>query len=78
MKWKRSIAAFLTLALLTSVLPAAFASDRNATRGEVVQALLTAADDYNPSVKKTDIIKGYGDGELHEEQIGRASCRERV
>lgn len=68
MKWKRSIAAFLTLALLTSVLPAAFASDRNATRGEVVQALLTAADDYNPSVKKTDIIKGYGDGELHEER----------
>lgn len=38
-----------------------------ATRGEVAQMLLTAADDYNPDVVKTDIIKGYDDGELHED-----------
>lgn len=38
-----------------------------ATRGEVAQMLLTAADDYNPNVVKEDIIKGYDDGELHED-----------
>ena len=38
-----------------------------ATRGEVAQMLLTAADDYNPDVVKEDIIKGYDDGELHED-----------
>ena len=30
--------------------------------------LLTAADDYRPDAQKSDIIKGYGDGQLHEEQ----------
>ena len=30
--------------------------------------LISAADDYNPNLQKTDIIKGYGDGELHEEK----------
>ena len=29
--------------------------------------LLAAADDYNPGVVKEDIIKGYEDGELHED-----------
>ena len=29
--------------------------------------LLVAADDYNPNVKKEDIIQGYEDGELHED-----------
>lgn len=38
-----------------------------ATRGEAVQMLLAAADDYNPGVQKNDIIKGYEDGELHED-----------
>ncbi len=40
-----------------------------ATRGEVVQMLLNAADDYNLDVQKTDIIKGYEDGQLHEEWL---------
>lgn len=40
-----------------------------ATRGEVVKMLLTAADDYNPNVQKSDIIKGYEDGLLHEERF---------
>lgn len=44
------------------------ASDEDATRGEVAQMLLTAADDYNPDVQKSDIIKGYEDGELHEDR----------
>ena len=43
------------------------AADDDATRGEVAAMLLQAADDYNPGVEKTDIIKGYEDGQLHEE-----------
>lgn len=39
-----------------------------ATRGEVCEMLLCAADDYNPLVQKTDILKGYEDGALHEER----------
>lgn len=39
-----------------------------ATRGEVAQMLLIAADDYNQGVTKSDIIKGYEDGLLHEER----------
>lgn len=38
-----------------------------ATRGEVANMLLIAADDYTPDVVKEDIIKGYDDGELHED-----------
>ena len=37
------------------------------TRGEVVQMLLNTADDYNPGLQKSDVIKGYEDGELHED-----------
>ena len=46
----------------------AWAEDRAATRGEVVEMLLAAADDYNPSVTKEDIIRGYEDGDLCEGQ----------
>lgn len=43
-------------------------SDKTAaTRGRVAQMLLTAADDYNLGVTKSDIIKGYEDGLLHED-----------
>ncbi len=73
-KTKRLVAAGLTAAmLLTST---AFASDMYATRGEVADMLLSAADDYNKDVKRSDIIKGYGgDGELHEDwNINRAKA----
>lgn len=73
-KTKRLVAAGLTAAmLLTST---AFASDMYATRGEVADMLLSAADDYNKDVKRSDIIKGYGgDGELHEDwNINRAEA----
>lgn len=40
-----------------------------ATRGEVVQLLLDVAAGYNPGVQKSDIIKGYEDGELHEDWL---------
>lgn len=58
----------LIVAVLVSMFTAgAWAQEDYATRGEVVQMLLTAADDYNPQVQKADIIKGYEDGQLHEE-----------
>lgn len=43
----------------------AFAAD--VTRGDAVEKIIKAADDYNPGVQKSDIIIGYGDGKLHEE-----------
>lgn len=103
-RWKRTLAALLTVALLLGVAPlpsaqaevvqpvgplssherlsqqadtsvqartngaVAWAEDRAATRGEVVEMLLAAADDYNPGVTKEDIIRGYEDGDLREDQ----------
>lgn len=103
-RWKRILAALLTVALLLGVAPlpsaqaevvqpvgplssherlsqqaetsvqartngaVAWAEDRAATRGEVVEMLLAAADDYNPGVTKEDIIRGYEDGDLREDQ----------
>lgn len=46
----------------------AWEEDRAATRGEVVEMLLAAADDYNPGVTKGDIIRGYENGDLREDQ----------
>ncbi len=74
MKTKRMLAAVIAAAaLLTNT---AFASDIYATRGEVADMLLLAADDYNKDVQRSDIIKGYGgDGELHEDwNINRAEA----
>lgn len=72
---KRIIAAGMTAALLLSS-NTVFASDTYATRGEVADMLLNAADDYNKNVKRSDIIKGYGDdGGLHENlNINRAEA----
>ncbi len=68
---KRGIAAILAASVAITALPLAGVSAQSsyATRGDVVQILMDAADDYNPHVQKTDIIKGYGDGDLHEEQL---------
>ena len=65
MKLKKFITTIIAASML--LVNTAFASDMYATRGEVTDMLLTAADDYNPTVKKSDIIKGYSDGELHED-----------
>ena len=67
MKKKTLITALLCASLLGNIPAALAADDDPATRGEVASMLLTAADDYNPGVEKTDIIKGYEDGQLHEE-----------
>lgn len=63
---KRIVSIFLVLSLILSSLSVFAASGM--TRGEVADMLLTAADDYNRQVKKTDILKGYPDGSLHEER----------
>lgn len=67
MKLKEIIVSILASSMLVSGTQAVFAADY-ATRGEVADMLITAADDYNPSVVKGDILKGYDDGELHEER----------
>lgn len=53
-----------------------FASDVYITRGEVADMMVSAADDYNNDIKRSDVIKSYGgDGELHEDwNINRAEA----
>ena len=55
--------------MLASSAQAALAAETGwLTRGEAAAMLIAAADDYNPGVQKTDILKGYSDGSLHEER----------
>ena len=68
MNQKRWVAGALCAALLAGSAPAALAAETPATRGEVSAMLLAAADDYNPGVTKTDVLRGDGDGQLHEER----------
>lgn len=70
MKKQRLLSLTLSLAIIASSVPvfASNDSDTAATRGQVVNSLLDAADIYNTGVKKDDIIKGYGDGDLKENQ----------
>lgn len=76
MKLKKVITASLCVIMLLSTLPATITLAKEyATREEVVQRLLTAADDYSPGLEENMIIKGYEDGELREEQgVTRAEC----
>ncbi len=67
MKLKKFTASVLTaLALLLSPSHALAAGNIPATRMEVCNALLSAADDYNPGVTASDIMKGDGNGNLRE------------
>ena len=55
--------------MLVSSAQAALAAETGwLSRGEAAAMLMAAADDYNPGVQKTDILKGYSDGSLHEER----------
>ncbi len=63
-----SLALATAMAFGTMPPAAVFAEDGYATRGEVCDMLLNAADDYNPGVTEGDILKGRGDGQLHEDQ----------
>lgn len=67
MKFQKITSVALALALFACI-PKVYAQERYATRGEVAQMLLTAADDYNSGVQKSDIMKGEEDGLLHEER----------
>ena len=58
---KRFMPLLLALVLALGTLPAQAAA---LTRGEAAQALLSAAQDYNPGVQRSDILKGYPDGSL--------------
>lgn len=67
---KKILASVLALALALSCAPVALAAepDVSLTRGEAAEMLLDAADGYNPGVRKSDILKGYPDGSLREEE----------
>ncbi len=53
----------------THVVAAVDPDKQNATCGEVVEMLMYAADNYNPDLKRTDIIHGYGgDDNLQEDR----------
>lgn len=56
------------LLIFTLILPFGVQAEGYINRGQVADMLLAAADFYNPDVEKSDIIKGYEDGLLHEER----------
>ncbi len=65
---KRLFAGFLVFVMLISAAPAYAAAADTAylTRGAAADMLLSAAQDYNPGVTRSDIIKGYENGDLKE------------
>ena len=67
MKIKKVVSGLLALSIAVGSMCVVSAKDQYVTRGQVADMLLVAADDYNPNVKKEDIIQGYEDGELHED-----------
>ena len=67
MKLRHLVVFSLIITILASSF-SSFAEDIYANRGEVADMLLSAADFYNPGVRRSDIIKGYEDGSLHEER----------
>ncbi len=68
---KRIISILMSIFLLFVGVTPVFAeqNDNYATRREVAEMLLNAADDYNPDVKITDIIKGDENGQLNEDSF---------
>ena len=61
---KRTAAALLAAVLTIGTIPAYAAETGVLTRGEAAERLLTAAQDYDPSVQQSDILKGYPNGDL--------------
>lgn len=63
----------IALIIAISALAANTAFAAEATRGYTADYLLRSANFYNPTVKRSDIIQGYEDGQLHEgESVTRA------
>ncbi len=67
MNLRRIIAAISVVTMLLGSVSVQ-ASGTPVTRGEAADMLAAAADDYTPGISKGDILKGYEDGQLHEEQ----------
>ena len=65
-KCRKLLSVLLAVLLLAGTFPAARAEQTYATRGQVADMLIAAADDYNPGVQRSDVIKGYGSGDLDE------------
>ncbi len=63
----KKIVTLLLLSTMISNTSYVFAED-GISRGEAAQMLIEAADDYNPTVKKSDIIKGYGNGQTNDDK----------
>ena len=59
---KRLVPLLLAAVLVLGAVPAHAAEAL--TRGEAAELLLSAAEDYNPGVQRSDILKGYPNGEL--------------
>ncbi len=67
MKLRRLIAAISVVTMLFGSVSAQ-AYGTPVTRGEAADMLASAADDYTPGISAADILKGYDDGELHEDR----------
>ena len=69
--WKKRVTAvLLVFVLLIAAIPAYADNEPDyATRGEICEMLLTAADDYTPGLTREDIIKGYEDGSTKDDQF---------
>lgn len=67
-KLRSAVAALLAAATLLAASPVALAAAPvYVTRGEAAEMLLAAADSYHPGVQRTDILKGYANGDLDED-----------
>lgn len=68
-KIKKLTACLLAVVMIVALVPAQAAQSGTAlTRGQTADRLLAAADDYNAGVQRSDILKGYPNGDLAEDQ----------
>jgi putative endopeptidase len=59
----------MVVVILVSFAPSAAAAEvAYITRGDTADLLLTAAADYNAGIRRTDIIRGYENGDLYEDK----------
>lgn len=66
---KKLTACLLAVVMIVALVPAQAAQSGTAlTRGQTADRLLAAADDYNAGVQRSDILKGYPNGDLAEDQ----------
>ena len=61
---KRLVPLLLAAVLAVGAIPVRAAEPDVLTRGEAAEMLLAAAEDYNPGVRQSDILRGYSNGDL--------------